>query len=249
MNVEQVDSNGPSLFGRGYKISDWSTVDELLAFRDEKRSADPATQLLFILDDPNQAEYTSYHAVDTHDLKDVSPNDLPPDERAVYEEKYDLTEARVRSLVAAALLRLADNTTFDVDQRLIPIDAEEVELLEAYENPQRAFGSPAYCLETPGEEPSLAIAALPNGYFRGDLDPGENYLLAEQLRQSFGYEIVGLGSCLAAYVRPEPVNLDEAKEVVASVAGLYMKFNDEHAAAWAAATADRRLFLLHYRGH
>lgn len=232
----------------GYRITEWSDVDELLAFRDERRVAEPATQLLFVLDDGGQAAYTSGHACDMHKLCPIDPEALPADERALYEEGGRLTAERWASVVVPRLRALAEESTLSFDVQLISIADSDVALLELYRDPSRAFQSPLDCLAVRAAEPSMAIAALPNGYFEDDLTPTQNYLLAEHLRTRFGYEVLGLGSYLAAYVREKPVSADEAHAIVESVRGLY-GMSDTLAAEWARAITGLRWLLLSYRGN
>lgn len=231
----------------GSRITDWTDVDALLAFRDERRAADPTSQLLFILDDGGQAAYTSGHACDTHALLRVDVDSLPPAEFELYDKDARVTPERWASLVIPQLRDLAANTTLSFRQQLIPIDDPDIELLSLYQNPKAVFGAPLDCLTIAADEPSMAIAALPNGYFEGDLTPMENYLLAEHLRTGFGYEVLGLGSFLAAYVRDDALAADEAQAVVESVRGLY-KMSDGLAAEWARLITGERWFLLSYRG-
>ncbi|MCA9619813.1 MAG: hypothetical protein KC731_12390 [Myxococcales bacterium] len=232
----------------GYRLSDWADVDELLAFRDARRAEEPGTQLLFVLDDAGQAAYTSGHAVDKHELRDVELDELPEEERAHHAETLRLTPARWAAIVVPRIRAKAAETTLTFSEQLIPIDNPDVDLLALYEDTSRVFGAPLDALTIATTEPSMAVAALPNGYFSDDLTPMENYLLAEQLRDAFGYEIFGLGSYLVAYVRKDPVDAVQARAVVASVRGLYDAMSDDLAADWARVIAGRRWLLLSYRG-
>lgn len=231
----------------GFRITEWADVDELLAFRDERRAAEPGSQLLFILDDGAQAAYTSGHARDAHELLNIDPESLPPEEYALHDKDARYTPARWASAVIPTLRSRAAETTLSFKKQLIPIDDADIDLLSLYRDPSRAFCAPLDCLTIATDEPSMAIAALPNGYFEGDLTPMENYKLAEYLREGFDYEVLGLGSFLAAYVRDEPVTEAEARAVIDSVHDLY-PMSDELAAEWAELLAGKRWFLLSYRG-
>lgn len=231
----------------GYRITEWRDVDELLAFRDERRAAEPEAQLLFVLDNAGQAAYTSGHTRDKHELRPIDPDELPANERSVYEEKGRVTAERWASVAVPRLRALVDDATLTFDAQLIPIDDGDIDLLGLYRDPSDVFQSPLDCLSIRAAEPSMAIAALPNGYFRGDLTPMQNYLLAERLRTRFGYEVLGLGSYLAAYIREEPVDTDEAQAIIESVRALYT-MSDGLAAEWARAIHGLRWLLLSYRG-
>ncbi|PRP93290.1 hypothetical protein ENSA5_43120 [Enhygromyxa salina] len=231
----------------GFRISEWADVDELLAFRDGRRASEPGSQLLFILDDRAQAAYTSGHARNKHELLNIDPESLPPSERALYEKDARFTPERWASVAVPRLRALAEETTLSFKEDLIPIDDPDIDLLALYRDPSGVFRTPLDCLTIAADEASMAIAALPNGYFQGDLTPMENYKLAEYLREGFGYEVLGLGSFLAAYVRDEPVGEAEARGVIDSVHDLY-PMSDELAAEWAGMLTGQRWFLLSYRG-
>ena len=232
----------------GFRLTDWGDVDELLAFRDAQRVANPAAQLLFILDDGARAAYTGGHALDKHDLREFDPASFSAAERTLYEEEGRLRAERWASVVVPSMRMRVGEATLPFEGQLLPLDAPEVELLSLYQNVDRVFRTPLDCLTIAAAESSMAIAALPNGYFVDDLTPMQNYLLAEQLRIRFGYEILGLGSFLAAYVRDEVVDGPEARAVVDSVRGLYDDMTDEVASKWAEAVTGQRWFLLSYRG-
>ncbi|MEQ8460632.1 MAG: hypothetical protein RLO52_33845 [Sandaracinaceae bacterium] len=248
MNVDvRAPGTHPSSDLGGFRLTAWDDVNELLAFRDARRAAEPGTQLLFILDDAGQAAYTSGHARDTHGLSDLDPAQLPAEEQALYEKRGRLTPERWAAEGIPRLRAKARETTLTFTQQLIPIDDPDVELLSLYRDVSLAFGTPLDCLTIATTDPSMAIAALPNGYFVGDLTPMENYHLAEHLRTAFGYEVLGLGSYLAAYVRDEPVTAEEARAVIESVRGLY-EMTDDVVAEWASAVTGLRWLLLSYQG-
>ncbi|MFT5355612.1 MAG: hypothetical protein ACI9KE_002831 [Polyangiales bacterium] len=87
----------------GFRVTEWKDVDELLAFRDERRAAEPGSRLLFVLDDAGQAAYTSGHARDKHDLLNIDSETLPPDEYALYEKDARYTPERWASVMVPRL--------------------------------------------------------------------------------------------------------------------------------------------------
>lgn len=233
----------------GWRLSGFSSVDELFAFRDERRAHAPENQVLFILDDQGQAQYTSMHASNAKGLDSPDQSLMTAEEWHTYEHELILTPQRyAETLVTNLRACAADSDLANASGRLLPIDAEEIGLVAAHRDRNNVFQDPLLCLSIRGEKAADAIAALPNGYFSGDLDPGENYLVAEQLHEQFDYEILGLGSYLAAYVRPEPFDQAQVTQVIESVRHLYQGLDDDGVAAWAAAAAGRRWFLTHYRG-
>jgi hypothetical protein len=220
-----------------------------LTFRDQQRRDDPSTQLLYVLDDRTQAEYTSMHVMNRDALDRPHLALMSPEERHRYEHQLELTPSRWTETITRNLgPRIQQASLSDAVGRLRALDDEEIRLIERYDDPTAVFESPLHCATISASEPSMAIAAQPNGYFQGDLSPAENYLLAEQLRIEFGFELLGLGSFLAAYVRPEPCTLSETTAVVESIRFLYRDMTDTVARRWALAAANRRWFLLHYEG-
>ena len=247
----KVEAFSPSEYGKpgGWWLSDWAAVDDILKFRDRQCQAQPGRRVLCVLDDQAQAHYTSGHAIGKHNLDLPYEAQLTAEELERFESDAILTPERWANTVTTRLMKLASEASLDATAgRLIPINSADVGLLDIYRHPDRAFTTPLKCYAIHADNPSLSIAALPNGYFTDDLTPVENYLLAEQMRTRFGYEILGLGSFLAAFVRPEPLSEAGVSKVISSVRDMYMGMTDELAAEWAATAANRRWFLLSYRG-
>lgn len=223
MDVDQLTDKYLRLHG-------WTNPDELLGWRDRLRAANPTLQTLFILDDEDQASYQSSHA--TSDLWLTGEEDL----------------SEFSAIMVAWLRSELDDATLELDSKLTGIGDRDINLLHSLEDYDTVFPSPLGCLLVESVDPSMAIAALPNGYFLGDLTPAQNYLLAEQLRAQFGLEVFGLGASFAAFCRPEVLSTAEAAAVVGSVKDMYYDMTDELADEWAAKTVGRRWFLLSYRG-
>ncbi len=247
MDIELFE---PDKYGHpgGWILSKWESVDELLTFRDQKRIDYPDYQFLFVLDDVHQASYTSGHAVARDGLETFPDGLLTPEEQAAYDEQHTLTFERRSTIVINNMKALIKESELSLtDNYLVPIQ-DEPDLINAIQEPISVFNSTARCLKIPSPDPSMAIAAHPNGYFNGDLTPGQNYLLAEHLRHHYQYEILGLGSYLAAFVRPEPFSRNEVLAVVKSVSGMYENIDNNLINQWADASADKRWFVLSFLG-
>ena len=210
-------------------ITNWADVDELLDLRTELRSQIPGAQPLFVIDDAGQASYTRGHR--TQDVGFIGE-----------EDHHEFSAIMVRWLEGENA-----QDTFEFDEPLIPIDDASIDLLGHLDDPDRVFVDPLHCWVVESPDPSMAIAAFPNGYFLGDLSPAQNYLLAEKLRQTHGLKLFGLGARFAAFCRADPISADEAKQVVGAVRHMYAEMTDELAAQWAEKTAGRRWFLVSYR--
>jgi len=209
-------------------LNGWQNVEELLQFRAEVRAESPSTQVLFILDDEGQASYTSGHATN------LWLEDLPVGEYS----------SRTIDWLRGEL----SNATLEFEGQLTAVQASDIDLVAHLDNSDRLFRGPLRCQMVESDDPSMAIAGEPNGYFMDDLTPAQNYLLAERLRAGFGLKIFGLGATFASYCRTEPLDATEARAVVDSVKGLYADMNDDVADQWAGATAGRNWFGLSYRG-
>lgn len=232
----------------GFRLTGWQNLDELLRFRDEHRARVPGEQLLLIIDDHGQAAYTAGHSMEANGLKEVDESALSDEERVLFEEHFRLTPQRWADTVVPALRTAALETTLVFGQQLTPIDNEDIDLLAMYDDLGGVIQEPLECAVIASDQPSMAIAALPNGYFQGDLSPMDNYLLAEKLRTDFGYEIVGLGAMFVLYARDEPVGAELAAEVVGAVRDLYAGMTADLAAAWVAKLTGLRWLLLSYSG-
>jgi hypothetical protein len=119
---------------------------ELLAFRDERRAAEPGSQLLFVLDDAGQAAYTSGHACDMHDLLNIDSETLPPNEYALYDKDARYTPERWASVMVPRHRALAADATLSFDQQLIPIDDADIDLVALYRDTAGVYRSPLDCL-------------------------------------------------------------------------------------------------------
>jgi len=229
MDIEKAPEERDLAEQPTYELSGWETIEEVLDFRNAIREERPGTQVLFILDDYGQALYTSGHAVHLY----PSP---------------ELDLAEFSTLMTGWLREKLEEPTAEFDDTLIPIDDPDIDLLGLLQNPSLVFRSPLRGFIVASDEPSMAIAAQPNGYFTGDLTAAQNYLIAERLREQFGLEIFGLGSSSVAYCRDTALDVAEAQAIVDSFKGMYDDMTDELAAQWAALTAGKRWFLLSYLG-
>lgn len=233
---------------RATRFTDWQ-IDDLLRFWDSHRVSNPSERLLFVLDDQDQASYTSSHAQFTVGLSHFDEAILSDPEKAAYHETYRLTPERHVEVVRNNLAPLVAELSFDLSwENLLPVDEEEIELVLANRNPPITFTSRPLCLHVPVTEPSDAIIGAPNGYFAGDLTPAQNYVLAEHLRTEHGYELMGLGSFLIAFVRAEPASFKQAKAALDSIGWMYARWDEDTAERLTNEVLGSRVLVLSYRG-
>ncbi len=230
-----------------FRLTGWEDIEELLEFRDSYRAENPGRQTLYVLDNVQQANYTNMHTLDSNGLQRATSDDMSAAAWELYQDNYELTPELFAKVVERNIQTLADETELPTNALLSP-NLEEVELIECFRNLERVFPTPLLCATIATADPSMAVAAHANGYFSADLSPMQNYLLADKLRATFGLELFGLGSYLAAYVRDEPLSSDDAQHLVDSLKSLYWKPNDEDFDQWRDVAAGKRWFLLSYRG-
>lgn len=90
----------------------------------------------------------------------------------------------------------------------------------------------------------MIISALPNGYFNCDLDPFENYALAEHLRLHYGYRLFGMSASCIAFRRERPLDAAKAVQIGDDLARLYHCTEEPQKAARFAHIAQRYGTLL-----
>lgn len=245
MEIKEYGAGFLSL--KQFVLSGWSDIEELFAFREAFLRENPGQQMLFILDNADQAGYTSGHAGDLHGLTPYGDVlDLTAEQMAVWEQDYVAPpEVFSRYVVNQILAKL--------DERLeianpIHLESSDRDFFDCLKDENQIFASPIFAATVFADETSMGIAAHPNVYFSDDLSPMQNYLLAELLRVEFGLELFGLGSFLAGYLRSDPFTGDDAERLIARVRGLLYEMTDAAATKWVEATVGQRWFVLSYSG-
>ncbi len=65
------------------------------------------------------------------------------------------------------------------------------------------------------------MAAWPNGYFVGDLNPMQNLALVRHLESRFGLQLCAIGAGRLACVSDSPLDTGTATEAAADIVSLY----------------------------
>lgn len=232
------------------RLSEVTTLAEVLACLDELRRSQPDLRFLCTLDDLNQCCYTSMHASQDDLL-------LPGDEDSAVDFDDPLAvhafeAARLahvqRQLDAPALRQQWD----DVAGTLV-ISAHEVGVLvDMNQSPDKvlAHDDVVYVQRVPVPRDDLLIAGLPNGYFSCDWNVFQNHAVIRRLERTHGYRFFGIGASWLGFVREQNPGVAEARAVVDDLAALYAP--DDAAAgaqAWAALASlltSRKTLLLGY---
>ncbi len=230
-------------------ITDIDAFAQLMAVVDEYAEKNPDASVLISLDDLGQAHYTSQHAMSSNELDEVEGYDLSSVDAAAFENgehlgypstpsEFFILEANFRKKCAAADFAQAC-------AKGLTLDDDELSTLE------RINADPAQCLDdevllhtVPVREPSMMLSAFPNGYFDSDLDPFENYAVAEHLRQQYGYRLFGIGASCIGFRRAAPLDAGLAQALARDLTRLYNCANDPDKAARFAAIAGNHAHLM-----
>lgn len=181
----------------------------------------PDARVLGTLDQLHQSAYTSGHAIETHNLDSV--DGLPDaDDHPGYLSRRDKFPIRHANLLARA-----GSVTFAGLTGLLPwmTEGDDNDLLTINAAPDAALGwkhEKLFLAQlVPVTSAAEAVAAFPNGYFYGDLNPMQNLVLARHLEASFGLRLIAMGAGRLACVSDAPLDSDSAARAAADVVGLY----------------------------
>lgn len=210
---------------------------DLMALQAELQRERPDLCVLATLDDLGQAQYTSMHAVHTHDL-DAEPGDGGTD-------RFSILLANLRRLKKADDLQRAYRR-IDWDD----VDDESRSILALNRDPDSALllgNEPGIVLLfVPVDTAADAIAAFPNGYFSQDLSPMQNHALAARLEATHGMALSGIGASFLAFRRAVPLDASGAEALAGEIADFYEGTPPDDAAALAGALTGRDWLLLRY---
>lgn len=235
MKVEVLDPQNSDHNGicQSFLISEVGSFGELLNVLYSYREKYCESSILMTLDDLGQAQYTSGHATISHDLDDTDGYDLSGIDPSAFEHGEHIGYLSTRSeffIRRENFLRKAKGFGFsDASKRGVSLDDEELSLLEEiHANPIGFISDEILLKVVPVEKSYMAMCAFPNGYFTSDLNPFENYAVAKQLSEKYGYELFGIGASLLGFIRNSPLTESEASLLCVDLAFLY-NLNETHA--------------------
>jgi len=197
----------------------------------------PDMRVLLTLNDRAQAEYTSGHAVDTHDLDVVAGeafSDRPP------EFAVRLANLRAKAEGVGMPRGVLDWETSGDDNDPVTINRDP----EAALRIDREKDSLAQFV--PVNEAADALAAMPNGYFASDLDPMQSLALARHLEAEYGLGLFGIGASVLGFRRAAVMDGAVAVRLARDVADFYAGAPSGAVEALAALLAGRDWLLLRY---
>lgn len=233
-------------------LSDFATLLDLHA---KLQVEHPDRRILATLDDPGQAVYTSFHTTFKHRLESTEGHDLsglPPE---CFEDGKHIghfsTEAEFPFLLAN-LRKLAKDVQFSDARGVLYWD-----MGEDTPTPDAVMRSPEEALRmdrdreshfqfVPVERAADALAALPNGYFYGSLNPMQSYAVAKHLEDEYGFGLFGIGSRYFGYRSASPASAEVAAALAADIASLYEDAPPQAVTALADAIEGKDWLLLRY---
>jgi hypothetical protein len=206
----------------------------------------PDVRILGTLDDVHQSAYTSGHAIESHDL-DRNDERVEPDADRGYLLRRDQFPIRL-----ANLLERARGVTFTDLTGLLPWctpgDANDPIAINVdpdaalHWKHEKLFLAQRVPVATAAE----TVAAWPNGYFAGDLNPMQTCALARHLETRFGLRLCAIGAGRLAFVSDAPLDPRAAAEAAGDIVSLYTDAPSDAADRLAAWLGTQDTLLIRY---
>jgi hypothetical protein len=189
-------------------VRDVACFNDFLAIYDEKSAAALDHHVLSSLDNYDQADYTSGHAMGKYDLD-------PENEGASPDVKFADTYRRFMQHVGTASFEaLAGRLTWqDKD--------EAANLIALNTDPNQCLDALIVMQIVPVKLPEDALSAFPNGYFTDDLTPFENYALAAYLRTTYDYKLIAIGASYLCFLRANVLDGADLDALSTDIGRLY----------------------------
>ncbi|MBO0590493.1 hypothetical protein I2486_03650 [Cellulophaga sp. E16_2] len=228
MKIEPLKKGQSSneIICKSFLICDFSTIEEIIATYQQLSKQHKENSVLLTLDDLGQAKYTSSHATMNHNLDNTENYDLSSVDSAAFEDGEHLgylstpSEFFIRKNNFDKLVKGIAYTS--IHQKDLSLDKEELEsLIDVNANPYSWIDEYVIAKIVPVQKSYEVICAFPNGYFDGDLNPFENYILAKRLHEKYGYELFGVGASLLGFIKNEELLENEYRGLVTDLSKLY----------------------------
>lgn len=193
---------------------------DLLALHARLQAELSGVRILATLDDLDQACYTSAHAVDAHELdsRGDSEGEEVDDDGFVapdFESRLANLTALSREFGLNQIAGVLPWATSEEADDLISVNRDPEAALQIAREAEIIFQY------VPAASACDTIAAFPNGYFRADLNPMQNHLLARHLEQEYGLDLVAIGSRFLAFRRRGPLDEFTARRLSTELTALY----------------------------
>lgn len=250
MNIKPLteDHTSMSILFDSYIIDNIKSFDELLKTYHTYKQNNTDKTILITLNDLGQAEYTSSHSIMSNDLDDTEGYDLSSLDTKCFENGEHLGYLSTPSeffIRRANFLKQTKDITFaTVCDGELTIDEDEIAILEEINNAPLAYLDEHIILKIiPTDKSYEAICGFPNGYFSSDLNPFENYAIAKHLSDKYNYELFGIGASFLGFIRSEPLEVEQARELIEDLSILYDTTEKEFEKFYDLITNRNTLFL------
>lgn len=208
-----------------FLVSKFTSIEALIEIY-EKLSLEHKGCVLLTLDDLAQAEYTSAHSIESHDLDDTDGYDLSSVSPSAFEDGEHIGSL---STTSEFFIRKGnfDKQVINYDDvslaaKDISLDEDELEkLIDVNLNPLSWIDNYVIAKIVPVAHAYEMICAFPNGYFSCDLNPFENYSLAKRLEEKYNYRLFGVGASLLGFIRTDKLSGKLYDELINDLSTLY----------------------------
>lgn len=250
VEIRGVDDEPPQLFTAllcdGFVVRNVPDFAAWIALLRTFQREHPDVRILGTLDDVHQSAYTSGHAIETHDL-DRNDELAEPDADRGYLLRRDQFPIRLANLLARARGVTFADLAGSLPWRT-PGDANDPITINA--DPDAALGWKHEKLflaqRVPVATAAETMAAWPNGYFAGDLNPMQNLALARYLETRFGLRLCAIGAGRLAFVSDAPLDRGAAAEAAADIISLYTDAPSDACGRLAAWLSSQDTLLVRY---
>ncbi|WP_412476206.1 hypothetical protein [Flavobacterium sp. TBRC 19031] len=223
--LQQEQSFDQILF-TSYFIEDVKSFNDIIEKYMEFKNNNCLKTIIFTLDNLDQAEYTTTHAINMHDLDITEGHDLSVLDPVCFENGEHIGYISTPSeffIRYQNFIKQTNTISFATAcEKGLTIEEDEINLLVKINSfPLEAFDNKIILKVIPVKHSYEAFAGFPNGYFASDLNPFENYAICKHWNQKYELELFGIGASLLGFYRNVPIDNDIAKEIIADLAILY----------------------------
>lgn len=234
-----------------YSLNHVGTMGALLEFLDTKAQNHPNHRLLATLEDSSQADYTSWHAIDKHNLNQIDAENLDDASGVNFEggepNRYCETKEdfpfRLKNLEKAAQTlrfhQLEKKHFWSLDHGNHPKTAKQHEhdewgrreITTVNARPNNLFKQGTMreniVFVVPVSEAYQSIAAFPNGYWADSYGPHELFCICRHFDEQYGLKLFGIGADTFGLRKSRPLETVTIEAVVKDVMSLYKSFEDD----------------------
>lgn len=251
------------IFAPGWELKGAFTALHVAYFAVEKKKESRSDQQIFaILNDVDQACYTSTHSWPFGAKDNIDPADSRLHPSSVDEDGFvylthpsefpiQLDQFR-QHLIGPENDRAWQGQLMWHGQNIVPLiiagrgvgsNGNEISQTAVADLPVETI---TLVCQVDVETAADALALLPNGYFHGDLQPAQLYALLELLAERFDLEFIGAGADYFGVWREKPLSGDEARDFATVLSQLYHDANDQTRSVIEQLAVNETLFLITY---